>query len=130
MILTVLSECSEEDRAILQQMYGKKDAVCVASVKQLFSRYNVAKQFCAYEEATKQRVRELIANDRFPKRIVPVVELLIHKLFSKMCTVCWSITCKYVLLSGNCQMVHLTATNIRQRENTILRSTISVRFIQ
>ncbi len=83
MILTVLSVCSEEDRTFLQQMYGKKDAQCVASVKQLFNRYNVNEKFCAYEDTTNQRVKELIATNGFPARLIPVFQLLTQKLFRK-----------------------------------------------
>lgn len=82
-ILTVLSVCSEEDRTFLQQMYGKKDAQCVASVKQLFNRYNVNEKFCAYEDTTNQRVKELIATNGFPARLIPVFQLLTQKLFRK-----------------------------------------------
>ena len=79
----MFSVCSEEDRTVLQQMYGKKDVQCVTTVKQLFNRYNVTERFCAYEESMNQRVKELIAMDGFPTRLVPVFQLLTQKLVRK-----------------------------------------------
>lgn len=114
MVLTVLSVCSEEDRTFLQQMYGKKDAQCVASVKQLFNRYNVNEKFCAYEDTTNQRVKELIATNGFPARLIPVFQLLTQKLFRKAWLVC--IVRMEIVTFLFSQIInqkdHLTVTNI------------------
>ncbi|KAK8798275.1 hypothetical protein WA588_003360, partial [Blastocystis sp. NMH] len=73
-VLTVFSMCSEKDRDVLKQNYGKNDRECVDRVKAVMNAYDVHSAYHACEAETLQTVNTLIS--AVPdKRIVPVLQL-------------------------------------------------------
>lgn len=78
-MLIVFSMCSEKDRDVLKQNYGKNDRECVDRVKAVMNAYDVHSAYHACEAETLQTVNTLIS--AVPdKRIVPVLQLLSDKL--------------------------------------------------
>lgn len=71
--------CSEGDREVLKQNYGKNDRECVDRVKAVMNAYDVQSAYHACEVDTLQTVNTLIS--AIPdSRIVPVLRLLSDKL--------------------------------------------------
>ena len=82
-VLTVLSMCSEEDRATIQQHYGKKEKEDVRVVKEVFSKYDVKSCFLRYEEEALQRIGVILSS--FPeKRFVPFMQHFTRTLFGRV----------------------------------------------
>lgn len=85
-ILTVLSMCSEEDKIALKKLYGKNDP---HPVRQIYAKYDVKSVFVNYENATLQKVRDILVSTTFPDaRLLPFFWALVEKLFGRVWLVC------------------------------------------
>lgn len=83
-ILTVFSLCSEEDKKILKEMYGKSDP---RPVKEIYAKYDVESEFMRFETETLQKTREILMSKTFPDaRLVPFFNALVVKLFGNKAT--------------------------------------------
>ena len=60
LVVRALELCTEEQRQILEQHYGKQCEHSVADVKRLFEQLNLKEQFNTYEDESHLRIVELI----------------------------------------------------------------------
>ncbi|KAJ3183177.1 Farnesyl pyrophosphate synthetase [Gaertneriomyces sp. JEL0708] len=60
LIVQALDRCSPEQRKVLDECYGKKDAECVKKVKQVYKELNIEGVYHKYEEDSYTRLTALI----------------------------------------------------------------------
>ncbi|KAJ3353603.1 Farnesyl pyrophosphate synthetase [Allomyces javanicus] len=60
LINSALAKCSPVQRAVLEANYGRKDAKCIAAVKQVYRDLELERAFHEYEAASYQRIHALI----------------------------------------------------------------------
>ncbi|KAF2483688.1 ERG20 farnesyl diphosphate synthase [Neohortaea acidophila] len=56
-----LKKCTREQRAVLEENYGRKDAACEAKVKKLFDELKLEQDYKDYEDRRVTEIREKIA---------------------------------------------------------------------
>ncbi|KAI0561184.1 Isoprenoid synthase [Gracilaria domingensis] len=62
LVVRALERCSEEDRLVLEQNYGKKDTTCSNRVKDLYRKLDLPKVFAAFEQSSYEDLSKRIAD--------------------------------------------------------------------
>ncbi|XP_016076873.1 PREDICTED: farnesyl pyrophosphate synthase isoform X3 [Miniopterus natalensis] len=82
LVVQCLQRASPEQRQILQENYGQKDAEKVARVKALYEELNLQAVFLQYEEESYRHLLDLI--ERYSSPLPPAIFLrLAHKIYKR-----------------------------------------------
>ncbi|KAJ3310418.1 Farnesyl pyrophosphate synthetase, partial [Blyttiomyces sp. JEL0837] len=94
LINQALDKASPEQRALLEQNYGQKDAAKVAAVKKIYQELDIENVYRAYEEASYKRITGLIAqidDSKLPREMFVTFMNRIYKVTSKVKDYCGGI---------------------------------------
>lgn len=61
LVNTALKKASPEQRKVLDENYGQRNAECEAKVKAVFHELDLENDYLAYEESVVGKIREMIA---------------------------------------------------------------------
>lgn len=81
LVVQALKVCTEEDREVLTQNYGKKDTVCSDRVKALYRKLQVPEAFQEFEQTSYEKVRRMI--DEVTDMPTGAFEFLLAKIYKR-----------------------------------------------
>lgn len=81
LIVQALKRCSDKQRTVLQDNYGRKEAECVDRVKQMYREIGLEEAFAEFEQQSYQTMREMI--DQVDNMPVGAFEFLLGKIHKR-----------------------------------------------
>ena len=66
--MQALKKCSDEQRSLLEDFYGRKDPGSVRKIKELFKDLDLENEYKTYEETKFEKIMYEIENLEFNKR--------------------------------------------------------------